>query len=161
MRISLPYLTSKGKSRNTLETEAESVSYTVCDYFGIDTSDYSFGYIAGWVSTLELVELKESMETIRKTASHVISGIEDKLKELIKKRLHLKDETFTYEIKHISIDICCFSEIGCSEYAITNCNNSNFCIVHFILFIETIFSTEFCFKFFSNRNVKQYKRGNR
>lgn len=67
-----------GKSRNSKEVEAESVAYTVCDYLGIDTGDYSFGYIAGWSQGRELKELKDSMETIRKTASKIISGIEDK-----------------------------------------------------------------------------------
>lgn len=74
----------KKKTRNTKEIEAESIACTVSEYFGLDTSDYSFGYIAGWASTLELKELKESMETIRKTASHMITGIEDKLKEIVK-----------------------------------------------------------------------------
>lgn len=67
-----------GKSRNSKEVEAESVAYTVCDYLGIDTGDYSFGYIAGWSQGRDLKELKDSMETIRKTASKIISGIEDK-----------------------------------------------------------------------------------
>ena len=85
------------KTRNSKEVEAESVAYTVCEYFGIDTSDYSFGYIAGWVSTLELMELKESMETIRKTASHVISGIEDKLKELALEQLAVDLDEMAYD----------------------------------------------------------------
>lgn len=72
------------KTRNTKEIEAESIACVVAEYFGLDTSDYSFGYIAGWASSLELKELKESMETIRKTASHMITGIEDKLKEIVK-----------------------------------------------------------------------------
>lgn len=85
------------KTRNSKEVEAESVAYTVCEYFGIDTSDYSFGYIAGWVRTLELMELKESMETIRKTASHVISGIEDKLKELALEQLAVNLDEMAYD----------------------------------------------------------------
>lgn len=88
---------AKGKSRNTLETEAESVSYTVCDYFGIDTSDYSFAYIAGWATTLELTELKQSMETIRKTSSHVITGIEEQLKEQEIERLAADLDQFGYD----------------------------------------------------------------
>jgi len=72
------------KSRNTKEIEAESIACVVAEYFGLDTSDYSFGYIAGWASSLELKELKESMETIRKTASHMITGIEDKLRDIVK-----------------------------------------------------------------------------
>lgn len=74
------------KSRSNKEVEAESVAYTVCQHFGIDTSEYSFGYVAGWSSGKELTELKESMDTIKKTASALISGIEDKILELTKDR---------------------------------------------------------------------------
>ena len=74
------------KERNTKEVEAESVAYTVCQHFGIDTSDYSFGYIAGWSSDQDMKELKSSLDTIRKTASELITGIEDRLAELQKDR---------------------------------------------------------------------------
>ena len=74
------------KDRNTKEVEAESVAYTVCQHFGIDTSDYSFGYIAGWSSDRDMKELKSSLDTIRKTASELITGIEDRLAELQKNR---------------------------------------------------------------------------
>ena len=74
------------KDRNTKEVEAESVAYTVCQHFGIDTSDYSFGYIAGWSSDRDMKELKSSLDTIRKTASELITGIEDRLAELQKDR---------------------------------------------------------------------------
>lgn len=67
------------KDRNTKEVEAESVAYTVCQHFGIDTSDYSFGYIAGWSRGREMTELKSSLDTIRKTASEIITGIEHEL----------------------------------------------------------------------------------
>ena len=70
------------KDRNTKEVEAESVAYTVCQHFGIDTSDYSFGYIAGWSNGKEMKELKSSLDTIRKTASELITGIEGALQEL-------------------------------------------------------------------------------
>ena len=70
------------KDRNTKEVEAESVAYTVCQHFGIDTSDYSFGYIAGWSSGKEMKELKSFLDTIRKTASELITGIEGALREL-------------------------------------------------------------------------------
>lgn len=70
------------KNRRTKEVEAESVAYTVCKHFGIDTSDYSFGYIAGWSADKELSELKASLETIRKTSSGLITDIEDKLEKL-------------------------------------------------------------------------------
>ena len=70
------------KDRNTKEVEAESVAYTVCKHFGIDTSDYSFDYIAGWSSGKDMKELKSSLDTIRKTASELITGIEGALREL-------------------------------------------------------------------------------
>ena len=70
------------KDRNTKEVEAESVAYTVCQHFGIDTSDYSFGYIAGWSSGKDMKELKSSLDTIRHTASELITGIETQLQEL-------------------------------------------------------------------------------
>ena len=65
------------KDRNTKEVEAESIAYTVCQHFGIDTSDYSFGYIAGWSSGRDTKELRSSMDTIRRTASELITGIEE------------------------------------------------------------------------------------
>lgn len=70
------------KDRNTKEVEAESVAFTVCQHFGIDTSDYSFGYIAGWSSGRNMKELKSSLDTIRKTASELITGIEGAMQEL-------------------------------------------------------------------------------
>lgn len=70
------------KDRNTKEVEAESVAFTVCQHFGIDTSDYSFGYIAGWSSGRNMKELKSSLDTIRKTASELITGVERALQEL-------------------------------------------------------------------------------
>lgn len=70
------------KDRNTKEVEAESVAFTVCQHFGIDTSEYSFGYIAGWSSGRDMKELKNSLDTIRRTASELITGIEGALQEL-------------------------------------------------------------------------------
>ena len=70
------------KDRNTKEVEAESVAFTVCQHFGIDTSDYFFGYIAGWSSGRNMKELKSSLDTIRKTASELITGIEGAMQEL-------------------------------------------------------------------------------
>ncbi|MBQ9168070.1 MAG: hypothetical protein IJX67_06655 [Oscillospiraceae bacterium] len=66
------------------EVEAESVAYTVCQHFGIDTSDYSFGYIAGWSSGKETAELKASLGKIRDAASEMITEIEAKLNEMEK-----------------------------------------------------------------------------
>lgn len=70
------------KDRRTKEVEAESIAYTACQRFGIDTSDYSFGYIAGWSSGKDMKELKSSLDAIRKTASELITGIENRLAEL-------------------------------------------------------------------------------
>ena len=70
----------------TREVQAESIAYTVCQHFGIDTSDYSFGYIAGWSSGKETEELKTSLEVIRNTATEFISAIEEKLQELTQDR---------------------------------------------------------------------------
>lgn len=78
---------SEHKDRNTKEVEAESVAYTVCQHFGIDTSDYSFCYIAGWSGGKEMTELKTSLDTIRRTTSELISGIEAQLQEFQKERV--------------------------------------------------------------------------
>ena len=67
------------RDRSTKEVTAEAVAYTVSAHFGIDTSDYSFSYLAGWSSGKEMSELKESMELIRKTASKLITDIESEL----------------------------------------------------------------------------------
>lgn len=70
--------------RRTREVEAESVAYTVCQHYGFDTSDYSFGYVAGWSSGRELSELKNSLETIRSAAAEIINSIDETLAELSK-----------------------------------------------------------------------------
>lgn len=74
------------KSRNTEEVEAESVSYAVCQYFGIETAENSFGYIAAWSQGKELKELRASLETITKTSSELITGIEKHYREICKER---------------------------------------------------------------------------
>ena len=73
---------SKGIDSRTREVQAESVAYSVCQHLGIDTSEYSFGYIAGWSSGKDKKELKASMETIRKTTNHMMMGIEKSFMEL-------------------------------------------------------------------------------
>ena len=70
--------------RRTREVEAESVAYTVCQHYGLDTSDYSFGYVAGWSSGRELAELKSSLETIRSAAADIINSIDGHTAELQK-----------------------------------------------------------------------------
>ena len=72
--------------RHTCEVEAESVAYTVCQHFGLDTSDYSFGYVAGWSSGKEMTELKASLETIQTTAKELITEIEGHFTELQQQR---------------------------------------------------------------------------
>jgi len=74
------------KNRNTEEVEAESISYAVCQYFGIQTGENSFGYIASWSEGKELKELRASLETINKTSCELISDIERNYKEICKER---------------------------------------------------------------------------
>lgn len=71
-----PEASSSQSTRETKEVEAESVAYVVCQYFGLDTSDYSFGYIAGWSSGKEVPELRASLENIRNTSNEIISNVE-------------------------------------------------------------------------------------
>lgn len=72
----------KAQTRSEKEVEAESVAYTVCQHFGIDTSDYSFGYVAGWSQGKEMAELKASLLTIRRAAASMIDDIEGHIKEI-------------------------------------------------------------------------------
>ena len=81
------------KDRNTKEVEAESIAYSVCQHFGVDTSEYSFGYIAGWSSGRDTKELKSSMDTIRRTASELITGIEEQLEEIRRDREVSQEQT--------------------------------------------------------------------
>lgn len=77
------------KDRLTKEVEAESVAYCVCSAFGVDTSEYSFPYIAGWSSGRDMKELKTSMDTIRKTAGEMIDELSEKLQELFTEKKQL------------------------------------------------------------------------
>ena len=92
--------------RRTREVEAESVAYTVCQHYGLDTSDYSFGYVAGWSSGRELSELKSSLETIRSAAAEIINSIDETLAELSKAQdmeqtaEQDKDTYSIYQLKH-------------------------------------------------------------
>lgn len=70
------FLADQPKQRREKEVEAESVAYVVCQHFGIDTSDYSFGYVAGWSRGQELDELKASLDTIHSTAAEIIDAIQ-------------------------------------------------------------------------------------
>lgn len=93
------------KDRMTKEVEAESVAYVVCNHFGLDTSDYSFNYVAGWSSDKEMPELRSSMDTIRLTSSQLIADITEKLLELQKTRKlenDIKTEELTEESSFLS-----------------------------------------------------------
>ena len=74
------------KDRGTQEVEAESISYTVCQHYGIETADNSFGYIAGWSKDKTLPELRASLETICKTSSRLIDDIDKHFSEIVKQR---------------------------------------------------------------------------
>ena len=80
------------KDRTTKEVEAESVAYVVCSHFGLDTSEYSFSYIAGWSSNKEMSELRNSMDMIRVTSSKLIEDITEKLIELRKEKAIEEEE---------------------------------------------------------------------
>lgn len=93
------------KDRMTKEVESESVAYVVCNHFGLDTSDYSFNYVAGWSSDKEMPELRSSMDTIRLTSSQLIADITEKLLELQKTRKlenDIKTEELTEESSFLS-----------------------------------------------------------
>ena len=81
--------------RRTREVQAESIAYTVCQHYGLDTSDYSFGYVAGWSAGRELAELKSSLETIRSTAAEIINSIDEHIAEL------QKEQAQTSEVQEI------------------------------------------------------------
>ncbi len=82
------------KDRHTEEVEAESISYAVCQYYGIQTAENSFGYIASWSEGKELKELRSSLETINKTSAELIDDIDRNFREICKERgIDLKAET--------------------------------------------------------------------
>ena len=96
------FLKEQRKDRHTEEVEAESISYAVCKYFGIETGENSFGYIASWSQGKELKELRASLETINKTSGTLISDIERHYKEICKERgidPHAKAEPETAPIE--------------------------------------------------------------
>ena len=100
------------KNRNTEEVEAESISYAVCQYFGIQTGENSFGYIASWSEGKELKELRASLETINKTSCELINDIEHNYKEICKERgidLTAAPEPERDPIEQLAADIDQFS----------------------------------------------------
>ena len=80
------------KDQRTREVEAESVAYTVCQHYGIETSDYSFGYIAGWSSDKQTKELKASLATIRETAAGLIDSIDGAFQEIVKAKEQVQEQ---------------------------------------------------------------------
>ena len=88
------------KDRLTKEVEAESVAYCVCSSFGLDTSDYSFPYIAGWSSSREMKEMKASMDVIRKTAGEMIDQLTEELEIILEE----KQKTDLHEKYGILVD---------------------------------------------------------
>lgn len=91
--------TGEEKDQRTKEIEAESIAYTVCQYFGLDTSDYSFPYIAGWSDNLKMWELRTFMDAIRRTAGEFIKELEEKMKEMETDRSERDDIQNEKEIK--------------------------------------------------------------
>ena len=83
----------KRADRNTREVEAESIAYTVCQHYGLDTSDYSFGYVAGWSNGKDLEILKSSLDTIRKDAGAIIGEIDKHFAELTKDKVQTAEQT--------------------------------------------------------------------
>ena len=110
----------KKKDRNTEEVEAESISYAVCQYYGIQTGENSFGYIANWSQGKELPELRASLETINKTAGELINDIDRHYKVICKERgidLTAAPEPQLDPIEQLAADIDQFSfDYGTYEY---------------------------------------------
>ena len=78
--------------RRTREVQAESIAYVVCQHYGLDTSDYSFGYVAGWSSSKELTELKGSLEIIRSTATKLIETIDRNFAEIQREKAAVQEQ---------------------------------------------------------------------
>ncbi|MCD8336386.1 MAG: DUF3849 domain-containing protein [Lachnospiraceae bacterium] len=85
------------KDKMTVECEAESIAFTVCQHFGIDTSDYSFPYIASWSSTKDMKELRSSMDTIRHTATEMVDRITEAVRDMQKEQQRQSVETEKYQ----------------------------------------------------------------
>ena len=89
----------KDVDRNTMEVQAESTAFVVCQYYGLcDTSDYSFGYIAGWSKDKSLTELRTSLETIRQTADTIIKGIDRQLDTIKQSRQIQPDKSISQDM---------------------------------------------------------------
>lgn len=110
------------KDEQTREVEAESVSYSVCQYYNIETSANSLGYIAHWSSGKELPELKASLETISKTANYLITEIDRHFAEVCKERgivleqAESSDGNFDYVVYHSGVRGCAASDVSGAPY---------------------------------------------
>ena len=93
----------KPKDQSTKEVEAESVAFAVCQHFGIDTSDYSFGYVAGWSSGKDTPELKASLETIHDTAAELITAISEKYLGIEKDKALSQDSNIIGNVRYADI----------------------------------------------------------
>ncbi len=92
------------QTRGSKEVEAESVAYTVCQHYGIDTSDYSFSYVAGWSEGKEMPELKASLDTIRRAASEMITAIDEKVEELVAQKTQEQIAEAPESVKPATVD---------------------------------------------------------
>ena len=101
------FLQEQRKDRHTEEVEAESISYAVCKYFGIETGENSFGYIASWSQGKELKELRASLETINKTSGTLISDIERHYKAVSYTHLQRKMENSALWVSRLSVTNSC------------------------------------------------------
>ena len=107
----------KPKDRRTEEVEAESISFAVCQYYGVQTGENSFGYIATWSKDKELPELRTSLETINKTASGLIEDIDRNFSEIIKEKgIEFTPEHLAYEVGELYFSIQ--ETEGCYDYSI-------------------------------------------
>ena len=93
----------KPKDLNTKEVEAESVAFAVCQHFGIDTSDYSFGYVASWSKAKDTPELRSSLETIHDTAAEMIKVISEKYLGIEKDKALEQDSNYIWNVKYSEI----------------------------------------------------------
>ncbi|MBR5089992.1 MAG: DUF3849 domain-containing protein [Ruminiclostridium sp.] len=95
----------KPKDLNTKEVEAESVAFAVCQHFGIDTSDYSFGYVASWSKAKDTPELKASLETIHDTAAELITAISEKYLGIEKDKALTQDSNIIGNVRYADIQV--------------------------------------------------------
>ena len=97
----------ENKNKMTIETEAESVAFTVCSFFNLDTSDYSFPYLAGWASSMDMKEMRTSMDFIRKTAGSFIDSMVENIQKLQKEKAaerELTEDDFVFQFAPLGED---------------------------------------------------------